>query len=177
LKKNDRLCNLYCPINNCKSLLDWSIISSIADFTEEELSNYNSRLNENNLREQGYGICPWCNDAIQKPNSLSQNRVICDCGGPDFCWCCLQEWKSTGVQICYNQDCDLTKIAHMVENCPDKEADYDYLENKQETVMMPKLRACPNCLELIEHVAHCKHMTCPNGECELKFCFFLFRHF
>jgi len=147
------------------------VISKIADLNEKELAFYNMILEQNNLKEQGLSSCPYCQNMIMKPNDLSQNRVSCDCGGPNFCWTCSKEWQGCGLQICNNPDCDTTKIAEMIATCADKVADKDYLHGDIE-IKMPYMRACPKCLELIEHKEHCKHMTCPNQKCKLKFCFF-----
>eukprot|EP00483_Globobulimina_turgida_P002885 UN02890 len=36
-------------------------------------------------------------------------------------------------------------------------------------VEVPEMRACPNCLEFIDHADACKHMKCEN--CSHNFCF------
>jgi len=171
-EKDDRLSEFRCPVKNCGKAWDWSVVASVADLTEDEFSRYNDILQKNELLLAGYGSCPHCGNAIEKPQDLSQNRVRCDCNGGDFCWMCSKKWKSGGFQICGNTECDTTKTADFIANCPLKEADSNYLTKKDVKVMMPIIRACPKCLELIEHKEHCKHMVCPNSECKIEFCFF-----
>ena len=82
----------------------------------------------------------------------------------------LKEWRSSGnVVKCGNEGCgDHTALFECLENCE---------TTTLNGIECPARRACPKCLEIIEHIENCKHMKCPTKHCKYEFCFICLQHY
>lgn len=117
-------------------------------------------FNQYNCKE-----CPQCGCIIEKRDEGI--RVKCYmCPKYEFCWCCMRKWikPGPGYKECGNRGCDPEKseLLQLLLTCGTTTMEYS-------NVIVPAVRACPECGEGINHKSGCKHMTCPT--CSLKFCF------
>lgn len=130
--------------------------------TQDELNLISKGMSANycqsNAATADTRICPGCHCMCERMDT-TQNIARCafctrNKGNPyDFCWLCSLPW---------------TKGHRCSKNWG-----FDILAKCDETVInritCPGVRACPKCGTLIEHIADCKHMRCPN--CKQEFCF------
>eukprot|EP00484_Ammonia_sp_Unknown_P008709 CAMPEP_0197079536 /NCGR_PEP_ID=MMETSP1384-20130603/213673_1 /TAXON_ID=29189 /ORGANISM="Ammonia sp." /LENGTH=552 /DNA_ID=CAMNT_0042518413 /DNA_START=84 /DNA_END=1746 /DNA_ORIENTATION=- len=72
-----------------------------------------------------------------------------------------------GFTVCGNNGCPSAEINEVLKTCPLKATTYTEINGKY--VEVPQIRACPKCLEFIEHDDECKHMHC--HACGHDFCF------
>lgn len=158
-----------CANPTCRYEWEYFLVRHVACFTEEEMQNFEKRLNQNFLnKEKGIQNCPGCQVFCYRRQGTG-NRVCCPmCTKSrgrkyDFCWICLNEWKSdTSLFSCGNQDCDgKDKRIEILARCPTK-----IICGKE----CPSIRGCPNCGLLIEHKDKCAHMKCTNCP-DFGFCF------
>ena len=132
----------------------------------EEQKLFETKISENYLRKaMGIQECPGCHSLCERLNN-KHKRLICsictkDKGRRfDFCWLCLHEWKTSGVDKCGNEECG--------GEDPRLRTLRDTPAKRVIGVLTPSTRACPSCGTLIEHTELCKHMVCP---CGTNFCF------
>ena len=110
--------------------------------------------------------CPNCLVSCHRIRDTDKRMTCLNCksnGGAscEFCWDCLHAWKGKGDNICGNPSCNYnSKLFQILAECPTK---------KLLGIECPSLRACPKCFRIIEHIKHCKHMTCKR--CRHEFCF------
>eukprot|EP01084_Bolivina_argentea_P157359 274241_1 len=168
IEKNRRAIKILCPVPNCKNKeWDWDSCLRIADMTDQEIKKYNT-IKQNRTNEGKFKLCPHCNSPVVRPKTLTQYRVNCpNCTSSDWCYACSKPWKKSGKIDCGNDLCDVSNINKILQECPMVEN--SYLTGKGKVV--PKYRACPGCLSLIEHVTACKHMDCEKKNCKTSFCF------
>jgi len=155
-----------CPVPKCQKIMEWSLVSMVADLTDEEFEKYSNLIGENQLKKGIIKVCPHCKAVIDKPKQINISRVHCQsCENVDFCYSCLKIWKSSGLQICGNEDCQTWTINENIINCG------DLTIKEWNNQIVPKMRACPKCLSIIAYDTACKHMTCAVKECRYEFCF------
>lgn len=113
--------------------------------------------------------CPKCGCLITRTDKGFRVKcLMCQNDGItfEFCWCCTREWKrkGSGYKICGNPNCDPEKsgLLQLLATC-------NTTKMKYSDVLVPAIRACPNCGEGINHKEGCKHMLCPT--CNTEFCF------
>jgi len=157
---------VYCPVLDCPSRKadkpwNWDVIVRVAALTQAENLKYApvfERRNAPNTRE-----CPHCLTLCGRPDNLTRFRVRCvRCRKGDWCFACSKPWTGRGMTICGNTFCPTYNTQENLNNCP--LITPEYVSN----VFVPKYRACPKCLMLIEYLQKCKHMKCP--KCQLQFC-------
>lgn len=141
-----------------------------ACLSDDEMLAFESRIIENRINKNPQKIkkCPKCYVDCTRLDE-GNNRVICQsCSAKkwlrkyEFCWVCLRKWKRRGTKKCGNADCSPIdpETVRTLATCGEKDLDGNEC---------PKLRACPECYTVIEHVERCKHMRCPT--CQHDFCF------
>ena len=158
-----RKTELKCPA--CTKKWEITIIKKMG-LTRAEIKNMELGLSKNYLiadaskRKQ----CPKCNAYLEKTDVGF--RVQCPaCNQFQFCWKCLKQWKApgNGYQVCGNTDCGKGgNLIKMLVSCKTTVIEYSGL-------VVPEIRACPQCGEGINIIGGCKHMTCPT--CNHEFCF------
>eukprot|EP01084_Bolivina_argentea_P045420 83606_1 len=150
--------NLSCPV--CKFELDWHKCAQIADLTEKECRVLKrvieQRLNFNTKE------CPYCNTMQSRENDKTFKMSCNSEENKCWCWMCRRPWKTTGIYICGNDNCNLiTDVNTMLRNAASvKLGDF---------IIVPEFRACPKCLCLVQYEKYDKHMRCCS--CSCKFCF------
>lgn len=150
----------------CNKEWDYIEVRRFAVLTKEEQKYFETKISENYLQKaMGIQECPGCKSYCERANKKDK-RVICKiCTKKkgnrfEFCWSCLHEWKTSGVDKCGNEECggEDPRI-RILRDSPLKDV---------VGVQTPSCRACPQCGLLIEHTKACKHMVC---RCGTQFCF------
>ena len=140
--------------------MDFDLCAKIADLNDTEYEYFLTEFEKRASPETNE--CPDCGVDCERPDNLTMMRINCtSCDGGDWCFECGQKWKGGGFTVCGNKNCELYDINDILAQCPMKKA--------TNGVDVPELRACPNCLEFIEHEDACKHMKC--DKCAHEFCF------
>ncbi len=159
-----------CPYINgntrCNKEWTYIIVRRMGVLSKDERTIFETLISENYLkRAMGIQECPGCRTLCERMEKKDK-RLICrvctkDKGRRfDFCWTCLHEWKSSGVDKCGNEECDgEDPRIRTLRECDDKSV---------VGVSTPSIRACPKCGTLIAHIEKCKHMVCP---CGTNFCY------
>jgi hypothetical protein len=158
------LTEVLCPNPNCKKTVPWPLIACIAALTEQEFVKYTRILKrrQKQKEERLFKLCPFCQTLVAKPDQLNTNRVRCiRCSKADFCFCCCKPWKNGGMQVCGNEHCATTRLQKELDSC-------ETTNNFGKPC--PVLRACPQCLALVQWKDKCRHINCPNKECKYEFC-------
>mmetsp|Transcript_71121 Transcript_71121/g.113023 ORF Transcript_71121/g.113023 Transcript_71121/m.113023 type:complete len:435 (-) Transcript_71121:175-1479(-) len=164
--KNEYEWEIRCPVPKCNAVFDFEIASKVADMTDDEYLFFADEFAKRNAPETKQ--CPNCGDDCERPADLTQFRVNCvACDGGDWCFLCAGKWQGGGFTVCGNNGCPSGDINKVLKECPVKETTYK--DDKGNFVRVPTTRACPNCLEFIDHDDACKHMHCP--ACGHDFCF------
>uniref|UniRef100_A0A1I8FH06 RING-type domain-containing protein n=1 Tax=Macrostomum lignano TaxID=282301 RepID=A0A1I8FH06_9PLAT len=145
-----------CPVE-----WDFVVIRRLAVLSDEERQEFERKISENYLRR---AECPSCHSYCKRVSSRDRRVVCpaCSSGGRqrfEFCWYCLNKWRSAGTDKCGNDICSGKdpRIA-ILAAAPVKEI----------VGTCPVARACIHCGMIIEHVRFCKHMKCICGQ---EFCF------
>jgi len=158
---NPFLTDLTCPNPKCGKSVAWPLLAAIAGLTQGEFNKYTIMLRR---RQEGamrrhFTSCPFCKTSVTRPKALNMIRVRCPlCSKADFCFCCSQIWKGGGVQLCGNDSCTTAQLQKMLNDCETT----DYFKKAKPC---PKMRACPQCLQLVIYRQACSHIICPNKEC------------
>jgi len=167
-QKNEKTTDVCCPLTNCKKLWDWNLVVAVANLTPEENTRYTLERDRRKNTNTNVKHCPNCKSSIVRPDDLTMFRIRCTaCSGGDFCFVCCKPWRGSGLQICGNSSCSGEYLNNVLQQCPMKKP--SGWEEDRSNALIPSVRACPKCLNLIEHAEKCKHMTCPN--CKADFCF------
>ena len=152
----------------CNALWDFKACRKVGVFTEEQVKEFEDELSLNWIK-QFSKKCPnpRCGQQICKLDLVS-NRVVCPaCKINDFCYMCLQSWKSLGMKHCGNEECKF--LSDYLTNSPwNRKFTLKDPQGKIQDYMTPQYRACPHCYLIIQHRAACKHMTCRS--CATQFC-------
>jgi len=118
--------------------------------------------------------CPQCKSYCYNDRALERVAcVVCQRAGKtsDFCSRCYRNWEDLKGR-CKTCALDPGPINRLLANAPTtnigEKSGYHELKN------IPSWRSCPRFEDhpypvLIEHVANCKHVRCPN--CKKEFCF------
>ncbi|KAH3702699.1 hypothetical protein DPMN_077725 [Dreissena polymorpha] len=149
----------------CNAKWDFPTVKRMALLTDTEITYFETKINDNYRKACGIKECPKCTSFCSRQRNTDQ-RVKCPvCSRKDrknyeFCWFCMNVWRTNGVNQCGNSECSGqdTRL-NILKTCEIKEVI---------GVKCPKIRACPQCGVFIEHVDKCKHIACP---CGTKFCF------
>lgn len=164
----------FCPYINktsherCNKEWDYIEVRRFAVLTIEEQNFFETKISDNYLHKaMGIQECPGCHSYCERANAKDK-RVICKictknkggCKLFEFCWSCLHEWKTSGIDKCGNEECggEDPRI-RILRDAPLKDV---------VGVQTPSCRACPQCGLLIEHTKACKHMVC---KCGAQFCY------
>lgn len=153
-----------CPERDCKKEWSFAECCKVGVWTVRERKHYEEGLTRNFGRVNGIKNCPHCKALILKESDTCTNVKCTSCKGENFCWNCLQPWK-TG-NICMSNACiPKFDINFLLANCPTKEV--------WGVKNCPIVRACIFCGSLIEHVEMCNLMKCYSSSCKGKkqFCF------
>lgn len=160
----------FCPYakDNERCNREWTYIEvrrfGVLKLEEQKL--FETKISENYLRKaMGIQECPGCLSLCERIKQKDKRLICRICTKEkgrrfEFCWLCLHEWKSSGIDKCGNEECS---------------GEDPRLRTLRETplkdvigVQTPSTRACPSCGTLIAHTELCKHMVCP---CGTNFCF------
>lgn len=158
---NDRKAFFKCPVQSCHAQIEFEEVIQKACLSDDEISFFEQRINKNAL-EKGK-TCPDCTSFCERKDS-NNPRVVCfycstkGKGTFEFCWDCGLNWKNGHVCPCQKKE-----LQHTLQNCERITMGYNNMEN------VPKVRTCPKCSSMIEHVSGCKTMTCEY--CKQIFCF------
>jgi len=165
-EENPLMTELTCPNPKCNKPVAWPIMACIAGLTQQEFNKYTAILKRRRTAAQRrhFTNCPFCQANVTRPNALNISRVRCPlCNKADFCFSCNQMWKKGGSQLCGNENCSSTQLQVLLDTC-------DTTNNFQKAKPCPKFRACPQCLQFVMYREACKHINCPNKECNYEFC-------
>uniref|UniRef100_A0A1I8I302 RING-type domain-containing protein n=1 Tax=Macrostomum lignano TaxID=282301 RepID=A0A1I8I302_9PLAT len=171
-----------CPVE-----WDFVVIRRLAVLSDEERQEFERKISENYLRRAvniqisrdaanvnsvfsvatgSFKRVPELSLLLQARQLARSSRVCpaCSSGGRqrfEFCWYCLNKWRSAGTDKCGNDICSGKdpRIA-ILAAAPVKE-----IVGVKD---VPGRRACIHCGMIIEHVRSCKHMKCICGQ---EFCF------
>jgi len=163
---NTLMTEVTCPNPKCNKPLSWPIMACIAALTQEEFKKYTAILKRRRAAAQRrhFTNCPLCQANVTRPKSLNISRVRCPmCDKADFCFSCNQTWKKGGTELCGNANCSSAQLQVLLDSC---ETTNNFAKSKP----CPKFRACPQCLQFIMYREACKHINCPNKECNHEFC-------
>ena len=162
-KGNDEI---RCP--KCSNKWKFAHLKPAACLTQNEITEFEQRAHINYFKNNPSEMnpCPRCG-TFSRPCNAKAKRVVCqNCtlrSGEafEFCWICLDEWKTSGNETCGNPNCGSKNgLFNILANCETKNMRH---------FEFPAKRACPNCSILIHHSKGCKHMTCRC--CRYQFCF------
>lgn len=168
ITKNDYDFEIKCPADKCGVEFDFDLVAKVADMTEDEYLYFADIIAARSMPETQECPNSKCDAICERPESLKKFRVHCvACSFNDWCWICNGKWLGGGFTLCGNKQCPSTEMNEMLLNAPMKKTTYKDANDRY--VEVPKIRACPKCLELIEHSDACKHMHCQ--VCGHDFCF------
>lgn len=155
---------IKCPI--CPNIWDYPVVRFYAALTDVERDTFETRLALNYI-QQNFKVqqCPKCRTYCERKQE-NNSRVVCTIcsktGGKfEFCWFCLEDWKTGNSTDCGNNMCVKSGQVYLLNNCGTKEI--------VGVPDCPRMRACPWCYTIIEHDHACKHMHCKS--CNKEFCF------
>ena len=163
---------IRCPL--CATEWSMSIIKQYGGASDTELHELEKGLSRNYcLKNDNFLECPGCNTFFERenPSDICINCIVCTKKKGSrfyFCWHCLKPWKNTlTAKNCGNQECnDVEVMLRQLQEAP-------MITTLGLNISVPKLRACPGCGAVIEHIYGCKQMTCKN--CQTEFCFICLR--
>lgn len=161
-------------LDTCKgSTLDLDIVFKAISASEDEEKACFEQLNKNGMKnDTSIKSCPGCQCYVFK-QGIDHNRVRCNKKNcplkEDWCWSCQGTWKgqTSNNKICGNDQCgdsDLALKTALLLNCDRVYIEYNKIGN------VPSRRLCPFCDRVVEWMSNCKHLTCPNKECNHEFC-------
>lgn len=175
---------LKCP--RCKKVLNsLENIFYLANYDDDDLEDKlydllskTYRLLNKDENSLDLSECPNCDTMNKRPKSLKEYRISCGVCHNDYCYECENTWKKSGFQLCGNKNCETWEIQQDLTNCPPLpyENRYDWVRtfndkyakgNKKD--MIPSIRACPGCLNLLCVINACQHITC--NSCKHEFCY------
>eukprot|EP01084_Bolivina_argentea_P197507 338462_1 len=167
LETNYKTTIIRCPI--CKEVLDWKTCLNIADMNAKEHARIINCIERRSDTYANFKPCPTCKISTVMKSDCTVFRMKCK-SCCDWCWNCCQKWKGSGNIYCGNKNCwlirDLNKI---LREAPLFTPAY-LPENSK--IRIPKTRACPMCLTLMEHIKYEKFIRCDGcGKSGCNFCF------
>jgi len=155
----NRTCNIEWP---------YFLVRHVACLSSDEMYEFDKMISENYLnREAGRQQCPSCSVWGFRKDTTTNCSICSFCSAQlgktfMFCWCCLNDWKTSDRLQCGNADCDgRDKRIRILSDCPMRK-----IANSSSEI--PSMRGCPSCGSIIEHKEYCSHMTCV---CGFAFCF------
>lgn len=161
----DEKTELKCPAAACHKTLKLCQIKDMG-LRDDERRRMEVGLTRNLVFTQ-YNCkeCPQCGCIIEKIGGGKRVKC-CMCPNFEFCWNCMRKWTAPGhgCEDCGNHECasyDDTFL-QMLLTCDTTTVSYC-------NVVVPSIRACPECGEAIQHKTGCKQCLCP--KCNLRFCF------
>jgi hypothetical protein len=162
---------IHCPVPKCKQLWDYQLCCRVAGMSDLEHAEY---IRKKEIRDRDdISECPHCHTTQQrKPGNaiLKMTCSSCKTSG-DWCWVCGKLWKSGNLMFCGNADCKyIAGLNDALATCI-AEVPYGWanLSMPVSQKMIPKIRACPQCLQFIKKPYGCKHTKCRG--CKHEFCF------
>jgi len=164
LTANEYSYSINCPVKECNGPTEWDffLVARVADLSESESLKYQKVIGERCCRKSEVKTCPSCGAHCVR-GGLNTFRAACPaCHQQDFCWECQKLWKGSGLQICGNENCPVLEIQKMLDSCT-------FVTASSSNIVIPKKRACPKCLTIMEHDPGCKHIKCCG--CGWNFCF------
>lgn len=142
---------------NCNKEWDFQDTCEKAQMSMDEKIFWGKKISLNSLNDE----CPKCRYFCERIESNNDRAVCLKCskGGNsfEFCWKCKMKW--TGSHKCDSKE----EMQRMLNNCGTKIMPMSLIPN------VPKLRLCPSCGALIEHIDRCKETPC--HRCKKSFCF------
>jgi len=151
---SQKLSELPCPENNCKSTLKHSFIELKLKDDPNLLTKFQKFVKQAKFsKDLSYRQCikPNCEFFVKKP--FFGNKLHCECGQL-MCFKCKKEWHE-------GLDCNQV---------------YDREQNEQAFLKYQKdmgLRKCPKCNIVMDKYTGCNHITCT--KCKHEFCWLCFR--
>lgn len=98
-----------CPIvvneQVCNQVWQKKLWQLVAGYTERQMGDIEAQMSKNMVRRHSKQ-CPYCGSSVCSIG-LETNRVKCpSCtNSPDFCFICLEPWKTTNSAICNSEAC------------------------------------------------------------------------
>ena len=158
----------------CEQIWDYLEVKKVALLNEFEIDYFEKKLNQNFLKLTfDYKECPECKSLIERTDmsTLRVKCLICEKifeKDYEFCWNCEQRWPYLNdymdrtfrifcqvdtKKTCGRRDC-LSKHIEVLAKCK-----YVRFKNCPDLGLLPSIRACVTCGELIEHTTE----MCKNG--------------
>lgn len=177
------------PLTMCRKEWFYPEFRKMALLTAYERQFFEEAMGENTASALlDAKVCPECSSLVERSNT-ENNRVVClvcsiratmrrstfishenMAGGRStlyaFCFKCIRPWRGppSGGKYCGNSDC-VWDLVELLDDVPTKEL--------AECPRVPKIRACPICGLLVEHLAGPRHVRCQR--CLSHFCFVCLR--
>lgn len=158
-----------CPYPGCNVEWQYFLVKHVANLTQQQMKEFEARISKSELsKDKRNQMCPRCQTWCRRDDLVNNCMECPNCtvvqGGRKylFCWACLCEWKSPGLQgnACGNPNC-LDNRIQILSTCPEK-----MILSR----MAPSVRGCPKCGTLYEYKEFCTQMHC--SACNHFFCFY-----
>ena len=156
-----------CP--NCDKDWQYFCIRHVlsAKYGNKELRAFDMKMQDiHMIKKPGVQQCPFCHFNCER-TAIDNDRVVCvictkkNGKTTEFCWKCLNPWKSDLIRRCGNEECGSVESKLVIlRTCQTKTIGA--------VPDVPSVRACDKCGTLINHKDACKHMKC---RCGNEFCF------
>lgn len=155
----------------CSNEWTVNVIKRYGGVVEKEFKLLEERLGKNFCTSNdGIKVCMRCKSYCSRIDD-DNPRVICHICSKNlqssyhFCWYCLREWnRNSGVESCGYEDCkDKEKLRQLKDSAMVIIREFPRLE-------MYKLRACPQCGEIIS-CANTEVLRTQCRKCNTEFCF------
>lgn len=168
----------FCPAivdgsaRKCNAKWSYAEVRKTALLSEAEMDIFEKKLSENAAKSlTDYKECPNCRSFVERidVNNLRVTCSICKLNGKNynFCWQCEREWTvliEKAKFTCGRDKC-LNKGLEALANCK-----LIKLPGCQDLPIIPSIRACPTCGNIVEHNSlACKNVVC--NICSVEFCF------
>lgn len=158
-----------CPYPGCNVEWQYFLVKHVANLTQQQMKEFEARISKSELsKDKRNQMCPRCQTWCRRDDLVNNCMECPNCtvvqGGRKylFCWACLCEWKSPGLQgnACGYPNC-LDNRIQILSTCPEK-----MILSR----MAPSVRGCPKCGTLYEYKEFCTQMHC--SACNHFFCFY-----
>ena len=168
---------INCP--TCVAIISMEDIITFGIPNSDEKQFLDTAILVNYCESQDIQKCPGCDTYCERIQTDSPQVICTICTRKKknniFCWSCLKPWNNPGnYQDCKNPGCK-SVIFEKLQNCGEVTYGHGfgflYFEDfaTEHGIKFPKMRACPNCFTVVEHIEGCNEMICK--VCHHKFCF------
>ena len=168
----DQIKNLKFEIScaSCPAIIktDDIIRFGLPDWEEKQFIE--TAISVNFCESQDIQQCPSCQSYCQRERTYLPQVHCTICTKKqnkdyEFCWYCLRKWNNpSDYLVCGNDKCRRVDVEKLLQSPKEQIRD-----RKGEVIWIPRIRVCPQCLTIIEHISESNEVTC--SECKLEFCF------